>query len=266
MCAASCNTCELLDPKIRCDPDRLNISKAPAFEPGDLNKMFSGLKEKHPEYDIKYLSQPPTGPWIVQFDNFLSDAEIKAMLDNVGLLQRSTDQGELDETGYQTQTVSEVRTSENAWCMDECERHPLITGVRRRISDITGAPEVNFENFQMLRYAIGQEYKRHHDMSPSAAKNLCGPRVLTFFLYLSDVDEGGGTRFTDLNPPVTMMPKKGSAILWPSVKDEDLMQLDPQTYHQALPVQKGTKYAANTWIHLHDYKTASHHGCTGSFG
>ena len=24
---------------------------------------------------------------------------------------------------------------------------------------------------------------------------LCGPRVYTFFLYLSDVEEGGGTRF-----------------------------------------------------------------------
>ena len=29
----------------------------------------------------------------------------------------------------------------------------------------------------------------------AAAQALCGPRVFTFFLYLSDVEEGGGTQF-----------------------------------------------------------------------
>ena len=51
--------------------------------------------------------------------------------------------------------------------------------VQNRISDVIGVPVENFESFQMLRYEIGQEYKRHHDMSPLLAKNLAGPRVLT---------------------------------------------------------------------------------------
>jgi prolyl 4-hydroxylase len=33
----------------------------------------------------------------------------------------------------------------------------------------------------------------------------CGPRILTFFLYLSDVEAGGGTRFDKLG--YTIMPK-----------------------------------------------------------
>jgi hypothetical protein len=34
----------------------------------------------------------------------------------------------------------------------------------------------------------------------------CGPRILTFFLYLSDVEEGGETNFPLLN--ISVNPKK----------------------------------------------------------
>ena len=78
-------------------------------------------------------------------------------------------------------------------------------------------------------------------------------------MYLSDVEEGGGTKFTELN--ITMTPKKGSAILWPGVLASDVTQLDPRTYHHALPVVKGVKYAANSWIHLYDFKTPNFWGC-----
>ena len=46
------------------------------------------------------------------------------------------------------------------------------------------------------------------------------PRLYTFFMYLSDVEEGGGTRFTKLN--LTVAPAKGMAILWPSVLSSDV--------------------------------------------
>ena len=37
---------------------------------------------------------------------------------------------------------------------------------------------------------------------------------------------------------------------------------DQRTHHEALPVTKGTKYAANFWIHQYDYVAAHHMGCT----
>jgi len=83
--------------------------------------------------------------------------------------------------------------------------------------------------------------------------------------YLSDVDEGGETAFPDLRPPLAVKPRKGSAILWPSVQADDNAQVDWRTKHEARPVIAGVKLAANAWIHLHDFRMAGHWGCTGSF-
>ena len=54
--------------------------------------------------------------------------------------------------------------------------------------------------------------------------------MLTLFLYLNDVEEGGGTHFPLLD--ITVQPKKGSALLWPSVVDEDIEQKDFRTDHE----------------------------------
>jgi prolyl 4-hydroxylase len=74
-----------------------------------------------------------------------------------------------------------------------------------------------------------------------------GVRILTLYLYLNDVEEGGGTNFDELD--ITVLPKRGRALLWPSVLDSDPDQKDERTTHQALPVGKGSiKYGANVSI------------------
>ena len=84
-------------------------------------------------------------------------------------------------------------------------------------------------------------------------------RLMTVFLYLNDVEEGGGTDFPTLG--VTVEPKRGRALIWPSVEDDNPDSVDPRTLHQALPVEKGIKYAANAWIHQRDFKTPNSNGC-----
>ena len=87
-----------------------------------------------------------------------------------------------------------------------------------------------------------------------------GPRLYTFFMYLSDVLDGGGTRFTRL-ANVTVSPRKGRAILWPSVYSHDVRSTDERTYHEALPVEAGLKYAANFWVHQYDFQGPHAKGC-----
>ncbi len=60
------------------------------------------------------------------------------------------------------------------------------------------------------------------------------------FLYLNDVDEGGGTHFNKLG--ITVQPKTGRAVIWPNVYDADPSAKDSRTQHEALAVIKGVKY------------------------
>jgi prolyl 4-hydroxylase len=72
---------------------------------------------------------------------------------------------------------------------------------------------------------------------------------MTVFLYLNEVEEGGGTEFPKLG--LTVYPKRGRALIWPSVKDEDPDQPDPRTDHGALPVLKGVKYGKTVLSQTH---------------
>ena len=68
------------------------------------------------------------------------------------------------------------------------------------------------------------------------------------------------------NPPRSasqVTPKKGRAVLWPSVLDSDTFARDWRMMHQAKPVLKGKKYGANLWIHQRDFKKAHKLGCSG---
>jgi prolyl 4-hydroxylase len=116
---------------------------------------------------------------------------------------------------------------------------------------------------QVLKYEVGQRYTLHHDSIESDNALVCGPRMLTFFLYLSDVDKGGETVFPKLGISVT--PKKGRALLWPSITDRNATEIDPRMIHEAKAVVKGRKFAANGWIHVYDYMTPNLWGCTGTF-
>jgi prolyl 4-hydroxylase len=86
--------------------------------------------------------------------------------------------------------------------------------------------------------------------------------LLTVFIYLNDVEEGGATRFNDIFGDKTMvhmdvLPRKGSALIWPSVLSEFPNDTyDKRTFHEAMMVTKGVKYGANAWLHLRDYKNS----------
>ena len=264
-CAKTCNFCEYLDPLVRCNRTRLNMTEETFVHPGYLDSMFESLLERYADYEPTVLSSPPDGPWIIQLENFVAEDEIKALIETTKEgFRRSTDSGKVNKHGVQEKVVSQVRTSTNAWCRERCENHPKVKQLTAKIEDATGIPEDNYETYQVLNYEIGQFYRTHHDMGPSRkAIDPAGPRVLTFFLYLSDVEEGGETHFPKLD--LSVKPKRGRAILWPSVLNDDPERQDPRTSHQAKPVIKGFKVAANAWIHGHNFKTPNHWGCTGAF-
>ena len=83
-----------------------------------------------------------------------------------------------------------------------------------------------------------------------------GACVLPRFVFCL---QGGHTAFTQLG--INVAAKAGRAVLWPSVRSNDLLRIDERTMHEATPVLKGEKYAANLWLHLYDFKTPHRQGC-----
>merc|ERR1712217_516209 len=108
-----------------------------------------------------------------------------------------------------------------------------------RAGEIVRTPVINIDFIQALRYKPGMFYREHHDNRDSFRHLPCGARTFTFFVYLSDVEEGGGTKFPRLN--VTMQPKRGAAVLFIDTLDRDPDVSDTRTNHEALPVVKGLK-------------------------
>ena len=276
-CAPACSSCEKLDITNRCpiEPGNEVIWKA-----GDLNELMERIVDDadgsgdYEKYNPMALSRPSVkrdgtaapgvtkdGPWVVLLENFVSSEEADRLVE-IGKKQgydRSANVGKEKPDGTKTHLVDESRTSHNTWCKEGCFDDPLVSPVIERIANVTMTEVKNAEYLQMLQYEPDQYYRQHHDYIAHHRGLPCGVRILTLFIYLNDVEEGGGTRFNKLD--ITVQPRKGNAVLWPSVKDQYPEEKDDRTDHEAQPVLKGIKYGANAWIHNRDYKKAYENNC-----
>jgi len=90
---------------------------------------------------------------------------------------------------FSTPNVRE-RTSTNAWCLDECFKDETTQRVLKKMEFVTNVPDTNTEYLQLLRYEIGQFYTVHHDYIEEIKNRPDGSRILTLYMYLSDVEEG----------------------------------------------------------------------------
>lgn len=156
-CPSACESCELLDPGKRCDPDFLNISADSFWEPGHLDEMFERiLSDKFlvEEYGISVVKCPPEDAWLLQFDKFMTSEEVDVLVEwgNKLGFERSTDTGKPNDRGEVTKIFSTGRTSSNAWCTNACENDPVVKRVSDRIVNITHVPYENYEQFQLLQY------------------------------------------------------------------------------------------------------------------
>lgn len=169
-CAPVCKTCHMLDLKTRCPipPDAVD-----ALKPGDLNKMFERIVNDE-SYDVTVISRPDylpgdditnsdykIGPWVITIDNFIKNEECERLIELGGLegYERSEDVGKLKFDGTYDSKKSTTRTSFNAWCLDKCMEDRMAKDVAARIEKLTGIPQTNSENFQLLRYETGQFYR-----------------------------------------------------------------------------------------------------------
>tara|TARA_Y100000746_G_scaffold231473_1_gene245380 strand:- start:1708 stop:2598 length:891 start_codon:yes stop_codon:yes gene_type:complete len=235
------------------------------LKPFELNTRFENILEEFSELQPEMVSKEPP---IIVFDSFTSHQEADAFIGyGQGKYKRSTGL-EMKSDGSYSSVETTIRTSSNTWCQDQaCLGNKYVKNVTNRVSLVTKVPENHFEYAQLLHYhACEREnskncsfYKRHHDFIPQDTNKNQGVRIYTCFIYLNDVEEGG---FTVFDSGISVQPKKGRAVLWPSVLNEFPHRQDSRTHHEAKPVLKGEKYAANFWVHQYDFKNAHLRGCT----
>lgn len=196
-CPRSCNdqvnACAMRDPRLRCTRTSLNISTTPIYKNGhmedghyvngDMNMMFESIVERYSKkHKVQVLSRDP---WVVTFEDFTTPEEGNALISSIQRWERSTDTGSMNDFGEAGRILSSGRTSTNGWCTQGCENNPLVKRILSRIEGVTHVPRSHYESFQVLRYETNQHYKVHHDYGADDVNLACGPRILTFFLYLS---------------------------------------------------------------------------------
>jgi len=265
-CALACRTCDQLDVDVRCPLDYDKLNETNVWKEGDIERMYTRIIEDpyYARYEPKIISQPNhtsenCSLWVATFDNFLTEEECDRIVElaaEEGYERSETVDDELEAGGSYATSKFEGRTSKNAWCSGVCKEDPMMQGVVDRIVNLTGITKENHEDYQLLKYEVGELYEAHTDYIKFRAD---GPRIVTFFMYLNDVTSGGETAFPELGLSIT--PKKGKAMLFPSVLNSDPMVEDLCSEHEAKPVIEGVKHAANVWIHMRDFQNWSEEDC-----
>jgi len=140
----------------------------------------------------------------------------------------------------------EFRTSES------CNLDPeatIVCQIEGKISALTGIDPALGETIQGQRYAVGQQFKPHHDFFYDdqeyweAMRESGGQRTWTAMIFLNAPDEGGQTAFPAAGIKVT--PRPGNLLIWNNM--DEAGEPNPYSIHQGMPVVAGTKYVITKW-------------------
>ena len=171
--------------------------------------------------------------------DFLTDAENKALI-------RLIDGERVPSQLLAPSEDPEFRTSESC---NLDPNHPIILQVEAKISEFTGIDPALGETIQGQRYAVGQQFKPHHDFfyddQPywEAMVRSGGQRTWTAMIFLNAPEEGGQTAFPAAGVKVT--PRAGNMLIWNNMDVAGLP--NPYSIHQGMPVLSGVKYIITKW-------------------
>ena len=102
-----------------------------------------------------------------------------------------------------------------------------------------------------MNYGVGGIIATHADTGTNiiiTEKSMYGGRrLITFMMYLTDVELGGNTIFPYVG--LSVKPTRGMALFWFNI-NSNMEVLRPQSLHMGCPVVRGSKWIANKWIKL----------------
>lgn len=183
-------------------------------------------------------------PIIYLVSSFLSDEECESFIEaSSGNMERATVISSNEHEIHQSRT--------NSFCWIEHDATDIINEVSKRFSILVQVPIRNAEQFQVVHYLPGTEYKAHYDSfdeaTPDGKNNWepGGQRMVTALAYLNNVEAGGETGFPKLD--IEIMPKKGDCLVFHNTL-QDSTEIHPNSLHAGMPVISGEKWAVNLWF------------------
>jgi prolyl 4-hydroxylase len=216
------------------------MSSQPANDPGALYRMQLGAFVKARLLQTPNALQiPANGLDVFVVREFLSAElcqEVIARIDQdrvpSGLLAPTAD--------------PEFRTSESCNLRPD---DPVNRKVETKINNLLGIEPNHGETIQGQRYAVGQQFKPHHDFFHTTEayweeqQKQGGQRTWTAMVFLNAPEAGGQTFFPSANVRVT--PRTGNLLAWNNM--DPYGQPNPNSLHTGMPVEAGTKYVITKW-------------------
>jgi prolyl 4-hydroxylase len=229
-------------------------------------------------------------PRVFRLSNFFTEEEADGVIRNALAIKDPAIKLKRSTTGAIANEKNPFRTSENAFDSTS----PLSIKLKQRCFQLLGIhpyQESWSDGLQVLRYNQSKAYIPHLDWMDAIpgehdwhSWGKGTNRFATIFMYLSDVEEGGETVFTEAWPTeervsleealedadranatslfeegswerkmvaqcrsrLAVKPKKGDAVLFYSQHPDG--RVDRMSIHGGCPVIKGTKWGANLWV------------------
>jgi len=143
-----------------------------------------------------------------------------------------------DDPGFRTSESCNLRPDD-----------PLVIQIEGKLNLLIGIQPAHGETVQGQRYAVGQQFKLHHDFfhihEPYwAAMEACGgQRTWTAMAFLNTPEGGGQTSFDAAE--IKVSPRAGNLLIWNNLDAEG----NPNAFsmHQGCPVTAGVKYVITKW-------------------
>ena len=134
--------------------------------------------------------------------------------------------------------------------------------VERKINGLMGIQPEHGETIQGQRYAVGQQFKEHHDFFYKsepywpAQEREGGQRTWTAMIFLNEPEAGGQTAFPKAGIQVT--PRTGNLLAWNNLDEYG----EPNIYslHTGRPVGGGVKYVVTKWYRERPWGWYASHG------
>ncbi len=153
----------------------------------------------------------------------------------------------------------EFRTSESCNLRLEDRANQMVEA---KITRLTGIDPTHGETIQGQRYAVGQQFKPHHDFFYTnqpywpEMDRQGGQRTWTAMIFLNEPEAGGQTFFP--NAKVRVTPRTGNLLLWNNLDQYG----EPNTFslHTGCPVEAGIKYVITKWYRERPWGWYAEHG------